>query len=211
MELNDKGLERALAEKDEEFGARRAEERRRVPQDAPREDGDHRDVRVVPVVDKLALARELKDKVGRHRDGRSDDGPPLPLRPAQVVRDPVLFDLDERVRGQHADPDDPHVERLPEPPLGRVPVGAKDRVDKVERRFERAGHLKVDGGETGSGDELEEEERRLVVVLVADPERDPDDAEPCKTQTIVVSCGAQIRSTWPKDNRHAQIVTSGEK
>ena len=187
VELDDERLERALAKVDEEPAARRPEPGRRVAQHDEGEDGHGAHVRVARVVHKLGLARELERKVAAHGERRDEDGEARPGRPARVVGEAVLLDLEERKRRRHADPDDPHVERLAEPPLAGVPVGPEHRVDDVERLVERAGDLEEARREGRGDDELDEEERRVAVELVAGPERDPDDAEPCEARGANVS------------------------
>lgn len=206
VELNDERLEGALSEEDEELAARAPERRRGVTKDDEGEDGENRDVRVVGVVDEFALPRQLEDHVSRHRDRRADDGVALDGRVPRVVGEAVLLDLDEGVRGEHANPNDPHVERLTETPFGGVPGRAEDVVDSLEGLVERSWDLEVGGGEGSGDDELGEDESGLLVVLVTDPEGDPDDAEPCEGggESVLGRRGGRRK-------RDEQIVTSGEK
>jgi hypothetical protein len=206
VKLNDERLKRALSKEDEQLAARAPQRRSGIAKDDESEDGEDRDVRVVRVVDELALPRQLEDEVPRHGERRTDDSILLDGRVPRIVGESVLFDLDERVRSEHSNPNDPHVERLTEPPLVGVPGGSEDVVDGFEGLVERSGDLEVESGEDGRDDEFGEDEGGLVVVLVADPEGDPDDSEPCEEKLLSIRL-----HNGEERRRDKQIVTSGEK
>lgn len=179
VELDQERLERALSDPDKESTRSRPQVRRRVAQDDNQHHRHDRDHRVIRVVDKLVLACPLEGEIGDVKQRGAQNDIALPHRPFRSFGQLVLLDLHVGKRDKGAGPNDPQIERNSEPPFASVPCRTKYGVREPERGLERTFDPDIRAKERRSDDHLGRHKFAILVVLVADVKRDPDDDEPC--------------------------------